>query len=113
MADKLDTERELPLPDVIQQFEDSVKSEPNDARARFDLGTAYYVSGNKASAIKEFEKALEIAPSLDQAHYYLGVLYAMRGDKAAARKELEQVMNGSGQMMLKNQAKLRIGLLGV
>jgi hypothetical protein len=77
---------------------------------RFSRKCAYYACGNPDGAIREPEAALAISPGLDQTRYYVGVLYAQRGDKANARKELEQVMNGSAQMMLKNQTKIRIGL---
>jgi hypothetical protein len=78
----------------------------------FNLGSAPHASRNPDGAIPGLEAALEISPGLDQACYQAGVLYSQRGGKANVRKELEQVMNGSVQLMLKNQAKIRIGLLG-
>jgi tetratricopeptide (TPR) repeat protein len=113
MADNKKKDQDLTLAEATAEYERAVAENPGDGQMRFNLGSAYYANGKRDAAIREFEQALAISPSFHQARYYLGVLYAQRGDKDNARKELEQVMNGSAQMMLKNQAKIRIGLLGL
>ena len=112
MADKKMKEPELNVHQAIEQFERAVRESPNDPQARLNLGSGYYAGHNWDAALKEFQQAATIAPSLDHAHYYLGVLYAKRGDKDTARQELEKVLNGTGHFLLKNQAKIQIGLLG-
>jgi hypothetical protein len=74
---------------------------------------AHYAGCDPDGAIRELGAALEISPGLDQASYHVGVLYAQRRDKTNARKELEQVMNKSVELMLRNQARIRIELLGL
>ena len=111
MADKK-RETELTVHQAIERFERAVKENPNDAQARLNLGTSYYANHNWDAALKEFQQAVTLAPSLDHAHYYLGVLYARRGEKDTARQELEKVLNGNGHHLLKNQAKLQLGLMG-
>jgi tetratricopeptide (TPR) repeat protein len=112
MADKQRKESDLTVHQAIEQFERAVKENPQDPQARLNLGSGYYASHDWDAAFKEFQQAAVLAPSLDHAHYYLGVLYARRGEKDTARQELEKVLNGSGHYLLKNQAKLQIGMLG-
>jgi tetratricopeptide (TPR) repeat protein len=112
MADKQRKESDLTVHQAIDRFERAVKENPQDAQARLNLGSGYYAGGNWDAALKEFQQAAALAPSLDHAHYYLGVLYARRGEKDTARQELEKVLNGAGHNLLKNQAKLQLGMLG-
>ncbi len=111
MADRKTKETELTVHQAIDQFEHAVKGDPQNAQAHLNLGSGYYAAGSWDAAFKEFQQAAALAPTLDHAHYYLGVLYARRDEKDAARQELQQVLNGSGHMLLKNQAKLQIDLL--
>lgn len=101
-------EPELTPREAIAHFERAARANPRDAQARLNLGSAFYVAGDLDAAFHEFKEAAAISPSLDHAHYYLGVLYARRGDRATARQELEKVLNGSGHMLLKNQAKIQL-----
>lgn len=102
------SETELSPHEAVEYYERDAKSEPNNAQAHFNLGTAYYAAENFDAAFKEFQEAVALAPGIDHAHYFLGVLYAQRGDKVNARKELEQVLNSGAHIMLKNQAKLQL-----
>jgi Flp pilus assembly protein TadD len=111
MADRKIRESDLTPGEALARFEKALKENPNDAIAHFDLASAYYVSGKPDDAFNELQNALAISPGLDHAHYYLGVLYAQRGDKAKARQELEKVVQGSGHMLLKSQAKIRLQTL--
>ncbi len=100
-------EPELTEHEAVAQFERAVK-ENGDARAYFNLGTAYYAAHDLDNAFREFEKALSLQPNLDHAHYYLGVIYKARGDMENARKEFEKVLNSGAHLMLKNQASIQL-----
>jgi tetratricopeptide (TPR) repeat protein len=111
MADKPAKEPELNPREAITLFERAVKDNPQDAQARFNLGSSYYVAHDLDAAFKEFQQAAALAPSLDHAHYYLGVLYAKRGDPENARQEFDKVLRGNGHSLLKNQAKIQLSML--
>ncbi len=112
MADRPTRERELSPREAVTMFERSAKENPNDAHAQLNLGSAYYAAGDLDAAFGAFQNSVRLSPGLDHAHYYLGVLYAKRGDKAKAREELEKVINGSGHVILKNQARIQLNALG-
>ncbi len=107
MAGPTAHEPELSEREAVAQFERAVKDN-GDARAYFNLGTAYYAAHELDNAFREFERAVSLDPNLDHAHYYLGVILKSRGDMENARKEFEKVMNGGAHMMLKNQASIQL-----
>lgn len=111
MADRPTRERELTPREAVTQFERVAKENPSDAQAQLNVGSAYYAAGDLEAAVEAFQNAARLSPGLNHAHYYLGVLYAKRSDKAKAREELEKVINGSGHVMLKNQARIQLNAL--
>ncbi len=98
---------ELTEGEAVAQFEKAVKDHP-DAATHFNLGSAYYAAHRLDDALREFQEAVALSPGLDHAHYYLGVIYKERGQTDQAREEFEKVINGSGHMMLKNQANIQL-----
>ncbi len=111
MAERTAREPELTEREAVTQFERAVK-ESGDARAYFNLGSAYYAAHDLDNASREFEKALSLQPNLDHAHYYLGVIYKLRGDREKARKEFESVLSSGAHLMLKSQATIQLRGLG-
>jgi tetratricopeptide (TPR) repeat protein len=112
MAERTAREPELTEREALTHFERAVK-ENGDARAHFNLGSAYYAAHDLDNAFREFEQAVSLQPGLDHAHYYLGAIYKLRGDRENARKEFERVLNSSAHMMLKSQASIQMkGLNG-
>ncbi len=107
MPDKLSAV-ELTPTQAIEQYEQAVKSDPNDADKYMELGAAYYIAHRWEEAIRAFERAVQLKPDLGHAHYYLGVLYAAKGDRARAEKELNSVLSVSKNPILIAQAKARI-----
>ncbi|MGE5263338.1 MAG: tetratricopeptide repeat protein [Acidobacteriota bacterium] len=107
MAKPTEHEPELTEGEAVTHFEMAVKDHP-DATSHFNLGSAFYAAHNLDAAFNEFQSALKLAPGLDHAHYFLGAIYKIRGDADKARQEFETVMNGSGHMMLKNQASIQL-----
>ena len=111
MADKKTKETELNPREAVTLFERAVKDDPQNAQARFNLGSGYYAAHDWDAAFKEFQQAAALAPSLDHAHYYLGVLYAKQGDQGNARQEFDKVLKGNGHSLLKTQAKIQLSML--
>ncbi len=107
MAEPKAHEPELTPREAIAKFEKAVQAH-NDAESHFNLGTAYYAAHELDAAFKEFQQTLAMSQGNDHAHYYLGVIYKARGDAVKARAEFDQVLKGSGNFMLKNQAKIQL-----
>ncbi len=107
MAERTAREPELTEREAVTHFERAVK-ENGDARAHFNLGSAYYAAHDLDNAFREFEQAVSLQPGLEHAHYYLGVIYKVRGDREKARKEFETVLNSTAHMMLKSQANIQL-----
>ncbi len=110
MADSKKSPGEWTKHEAIEQFQKAVKDD-GDAQAHFNLGSAYYVSHDLDNALREFQEAVARMPNIDHAHYYLGVIYAKRGEYAKSRDELSKVLTGSGNSILKSQAKIQLDAL--
>ncbi len=110
MADPKESKVEWTEHEAIEQFQKAVKDD-QDAHAHFNLGSAYYVSHDLDNALREFQEAVARAPNIDHAHYYLGVIYAKHGEYDKSREELNKVLNGSGNSLLKDQAKIQLAAL--
>ncbi len=98
---------ELTEGEAVAQFQKAVKDHP-DAKAHFDLGSAYYAAHDYDNALHEFQEALAQSPNIDHAHYYLGAIYKMKGDMDKARQEFDKVMSSGANVMLKNQARIQL-----
>ncbi len=107
MPERTAREPELSEREAVAQYERAVQDN-GDAKAHFNLGSAYYAAHDLDNALREFQAALSQQPNMDHAHYYLGVIYKLRGDRENARKEFEKVLNSGAHMMLKNQASLQM-----
>src|SRR5215204_209989 len=54
---------------------EAVRLQPNYATAYYNLGSAYYFSGDRASAIAALRKATMLAPNEGKFYDQLGVVY--------------------------------------
>jgi len=70
-----------------------VEAYPNDARAHFALGLAYYHLGQAGNAARAFERVIAIDEGFAAAHFHLALCYYRRGNMgecvAAARRAIE------------------------
>ncbi len=69
-------------------FEDALRHEPRDAKARYGLGMIAMARGEDGPALREFDRALEADPSSLEARRYRAILLARRGDWEAATREI-------------------------
>lgn len=76
----------------------AVKRNPNDVKARADLGAALAAMGRYNSAIKELKLAIKIDPGQPKLYYVLGVAYEYSGDLKAAQKNLERAVRMEGEV---------------
>ncbi|MHB1126260.1 MAG: tetratricopeptide repeat protein [Bacillota bacterium] len=58
----------------MEFYKQKVMSEPNNAKARVELGYTYYLKDKNSEAIKEFNQALVIDQNFFDAYYNLGVV---------------------------------------
>ncbi len=64
-----------PTENSIEDAQDQVRQRPNDPNAHFNLGKAYFLSGQYQEAIKPFKEAITNNPDYSLAHYALGASY--------------------------------------
>ncbi|MBI2846132.1 MAG: tetratricopeptide repeat protein [Chloroflexi bacterium] len=91
--------------EAIAHFQRLVEENPQDAQARFNLGSTYYVLGQYDAAARELEKAVTHDSDHLDSHYYLGLIYARRGEKEKARRELEIVAQKEPRLMMRGYAE--------
>ncbi|MDP8249089.1 MAG: tetratricopeptide repeat protein [Candidatus Tritonobacter lacicola] len=74
---------------IIPYMEERVSSSGDDARARYDLASAYMLAGETDKAIGEYETAVSLARDSAPIHSDLGraLIHAGRTDEAAAAME--------------------------
>src|SRR5207247_2320236 len=72
----------LDLTSLIDAYQRAIKIEPNDAKAWYNLGTAYGNAGRSADEIAAYQQAIKIKPDFAKAWYNLGVAYGKAGRAA-------------------------------
>ena len=65
--------------EALEVYLESIRINPNDAKAHYNLGLAYSKRGENIEAIKEFKQAIKIEPNYTDAHYSLGLTYGNLG----------------------------------
>jgi tetratricopeptide (TPR) repeat protein len=71
----------------IAELELAVKSAPNNSSAIFNLGTAYFQTGQTDSSIEMLQRGLVIEPNNVYAHNFLGLALLRKGRIDSAAKE--------------------------
>ena len=78
--------------DELTLWSKTVRTAPESARARNNLGAAYLRRGQLIQAEEQLAAAVAIQPDLAVAHSNLGKLFLDRGDLARAEEELESAL---------------------
>jgi tetratricopeptide (TPR) repeat protein len=84
----------LPVISLAGQLEDAqeaVRQNPNDANAHYNLGVSYAKSGRHQESIPFFKEVIRINPNFS-AHYGLGVSYAKLGQYQEAIASFKEVI---------------------
>ena len=74
------------------QLEHEVKTDPQSARAHYNLGSAYGNKGDLERASKEFAIALRLDPRNPLIHYAIGLLHYQKGERAQAQRAWERAV---------------------
>ena len=59
----------------LENAQEAVRQNPNDAKAHYNLGNAYVRSGQHQDAIASFKESIRINPNLAEVHYNLGLSF--------------------------------------
>ncbi len=77
---------------AIELFDISSRLNPNSPFSFFNLGVAYFKTGNTASAERAFLRGLEIDPRNEAARIYLITIYHLTGRLEAAIGECDRIL---------------------
>jgi eukaryotic-like serine/threonine-protein kinase len=73
-------------------FDDALRLDPRDPRARYGLGMLAMGRGEDGPALREFDRALEIDPGQVEARRYRAILLARRGEWEASSREINRCL---------------------
>ncbi|MBI3811444.1 MAG: tetratricopeptide repeat protein [Nitrospirae bacterium] len=77
------------LEEAVQEFQVTLRINPNYAGARRNLGNAYQLQGQLKEAIAEYKMALSLEPGDPSIHYNLGLVYQTQGMIEKAMEEFQ------------------------
>ncbi len=78
------------LDQAIEYLRKAIEIAPDDAKARQQLGKAYFNLNDLPKALTELEKAADLAPNNAPVHYVLAQVYRKRGLPEKAKKEFDR-----------------------
>ncbi len=77
----------------IETYKQEVEKNPDDAKARYNLGVAYYDSGKYKEVIESFKQAIKIDPDDAKVHISLGLAYFGLNDRGSAMEQYKILKN--------------------
>jgi tetratricopeptide (TPR) repeat protein len=78
--------------DAVTTLQGALKSNPDNARAHYELGLAYQQLGNLTSAQSEWQQATNMAPNMLDAWHALGAAQLRSGDNNAVEKTADRLI---------------------
>ena len=80
------------IDEKIIAYNETIKSNPEDADAHFNLGVLYEKKMKFKDAISEYQQAIKIKPGFVDAHINLSLVYTERDMFGESINELKQVL---------------------
>ena len=80
------------VPEAMEQFEQALRINPNDAEAHNNLGNALMQTGRTREAMEQFETAVKINPDMVEFHNDLGYALCQSGRVQEAIEQYEQAL---------------------
>ncbi len=77
---------------AIEEYENVLKSNPDNAEVHNNLGAIYKEQGNLDKALEHYQVVITLNPEMDEVHNNLGVIYYLRGDHEEAVKEYRKAL---------------------
>jgi serine/threonine protein kinase len=87
----------------------TIKIDPGNAKAYFQLGLAYTALKNSTQAIKAYQKVVQLHSDFPDAYFNLGYLYATKKDYATAEKMFGQAVKKNPPYL--DEALFNLGLV--
>lgn len=79
----------------IELAEQAIRDQPNNVKARLDLGLLYHHAGRLDEAIAQFDQVLRVVPENGDAHMGKGAVLQAKGDLLGATAEYTAVTNAN------------------
>ncbi len=79
-------------PEAVEQFQQSIQIDPNNAQAHYNLGNALLQIGQRDQAIEQFQTALRLRPDYAEAHNNLGSALLRAGRSEEAIEQYRQTV---------------------
>ncbi|MFX0057598.1 MAG: tetratricopeptide repeat protein [Candidatus Hodarchaeota archaeon] len=89
----LNDEYVLEYSKAIQYFKRIIDIDPNNYRAHYNLGIAYFNTNNLEQALKSCNFALKIKPDYKHCFYNIGLIYEARNQLKAALKYYQKALD--------------------
>ena len=80
-------------------FENMLKTSPNSALVRNNLGLARYRDGRQQEATREFERAVQLSPGFALAHNNLAAAYETHGRRQAAMRHYRSALEAAPELL--------------
>lgn len=77
---------------AIEEYENVLKLDPDNAEAHNNLGTIYKEQGDLDKALEHYQFVMASNPGMDEVHNNLGVVYYLRGDHEEAVQEYRKAL---------------------
>jgi cytochrome c-type biogenesis protein CcmH/NrfG len=93
-------------PVAVDYYARALKSKPDDAAVRTDMGTAFWFMGNADRALGEFDKALAYAPNNPNTLFNLGMVkWKGKNDAAGAIAAWEKLLASDPNYQARSQVE--------
>ncbi len=77
---------------AIEEYENVLKSNPDNAEVHNNLGAIYKEQDNLDKALEHYQYVITLNPGMDEVHNNLGVIYYLRGDHEDAVEEYRKAL---------------------
>jgi len=92
-------------------FKRITEIDPNDYRAHYNLGIAYFNLRKIEKAERAYEEAIKIKPDYKHCHYNIGLIYEAKGDFEHALHQYEKALKIDPNFSYALQARTQVRTL--
>ncbi len=93
---------------AIEEYENVLKSDPNNAEAHNNLGVIYKEQNDLDKAMEHYQFVVTINPEMEEAHNNLGIIYYLRGDQREAVQEYQKALEINPNNLM---SRINLGLI--